>query len=79
MKQSRVTPQMIYCVKKDNIYPQDIQLTKTMWATFGTVGLTIRRVYPCKMVEKHLNGWAGMTVDEINEKLDAQPWVRADD
>jgi len=48
-----------------------------MWATFGTIGLTISRSYPRITVEKHINGWAGMTVDEINEKLNAIPFVKA--
>lgn len=77
MKGSRITPQMVYCVKKNNVYPTDIQLTKTMWATFGTIGLTISKSYSRITVEKHINGWAGMTVDEINEKLNAIPFVKA--
>ena len=73
-----ITDQMLDCVIKNGIYPQDVQYSKTIWIQFGSVGLTVSRAYAKKTVEKHLNGWKAMTANEINRALDAASWIQAD-
>ena len=73
-----VTEQMIYCVENNQIFPQDIQITKTQYITFGSYGLTLVKYLINKTKIKHINGYREMDVDEINIKLNSLEWVNAD-
>ena len=73
-----VTEQMIFCVENNQIFPQDIQITKNQYITFGSYELTLVKYLINGTKEKHLNGYRGMDVDEINIKLNSLEWVNAD-
>lgn len=64
-----VDEQMLYCIKRNKMFPQDVQHSATVWLTFGSCGLTVSRAYARTTKVKHLNGWQDMTADEINRKL----------
>ena len=66
-----VTEQMLYCIRTNGKYPQEIQHSSTVWLNFGSIGLSVIRAYPKKTVEKRINGWQGMSAREINNALNA--------
>ena len=72
-----VDEQMLTCIRSNRLFPQDVQISKTIFLTFGSCGLTVTRVYSRATREKHLNGWQEMTAAEINRKLSEIEYVSA--
>ena len=75
--QRYVDEQMLFCIRHNAIYPQDVQVTKTVYLTFGSVGLTVTRLTKNRVFEKHVNGWPEMTAEEINTQLREQEYIEA--
>lgn len=74
-----VTQNMIDCVIKNNIYPQDIDVdnSTTMYLIFGSCGLSLyRKSNRNNLYAKHINYWKTKTEKEINEELNNQEWVK---
>lgn len=66
------TEQMLRCVKKNGIYPQDDQISPMVIVTYGRVGMTVTKLFGSGEKTKHINNWQNMTADEINAELTAQ-------
>jgi len=69
MKKQYVDEQMLYCVRNNQIFPQDIQLTKNEYLTFGSVGLTCTKLAPSNTYEKHINYWNEFNAEQINKQF----------
>ena len=73
-----VTEQMLSCIEKNQIWPQDVQITANQYITFGSIRLTLVKYTKCKIIEKHLNYYREMSAKEINEKLNDMTWSESD-
>ena len=73
---SYVTSQMLSCIKKNQIFPQTIQITNNQYVVFGSVGMKLLKYTKCGIKTKHINRYRGMKVEEINRKLNEMDWVQ---
>jgi len=64
-----VDEQILYCILNNKIYPQDVQITKNEYLTFGSVGLTCTKYSLSNTYEKHINYWNEMNAEEINKQF----------
>lgn len=69
-----VTEQELFCIKENSIYPQDIQKTENVCLTFGTVGITCTKFTKNGQKTKHINGYQGMSANEINQTFAKMNW-----
>lgn len=69
-----VTPQILECVLKNGIFPQDVQHSSTIWLSFGTYGLKISRAYTRITKYKIVSNWKELTADEINKRISEEEW-----
>lgn len=70
-----VTPQMLFCIKANKIYPQEVQLTGNQFITFGETDLTVVKRTQFNVKEKLLIDYPNMKADEINEALSRMEWM----
>ena len=69
-----VTEDILFCIKHNNEFPQDVDYNKNIFIHFGKIGLTLIKLTNKEEYIKHINYWQDMTADEINTKFDEQEW-----
>lgn len=69
-----VNEQMLNCIKKNRKYPQDVDISKNQYISFGRVGLIAYKLTNKGQYFKYVNYWHDMTADKINETLNAMDW-----
>lgn len=69
-----VNENIINCIKKNNIYPQDVDYNKNTFLLFGKIGLDVIKLTNKGEYYKHIGYWQDMTAEEINNKLNEMEW-----
>ncbi len=69
-----VTNDVLSVVKKDEVYPKDVPIRDNQFIHFNKIGMTVYRLTNKGETFKHINYWQTMSVEEINERLNAMEW-----
>ena len=74
-----VTENIISCVKKNGIFPQDVQIRENQFIHFTKVGLTVYRLTNREgSTFKHINYWQTLNTEKINKLLNDMEWKKED-
>lgn len=71
-----VNENMLNCIKKNDIYPQDIDYNKCIFLHFGKIGLDVIKLTNKGEFYKHVGYWQDMTAEQINKTLDVIGWIK---
>ena len=71
-----VNEQMLTCIRKNQLFPQDVQVSKTVYVTFGSYGLKLTQITSRGSKVKYLNDWKSKSAAEINEALSKTPFEK---
>lgn len=71
-----VNDNLLKVIKQNNIFPQDIDITKTTFIHFGKCGLTVIKLINSGEYIKHLNYWGDMSAEQINNELNTISWEK---
>ena len=72
-----VTENIISVVKKNGIFPQDVQIRENQFVHFGIIGLTVYRLTNKGETFKHINYWQTMNTETINKLLNDMEWEKS--
>ena len=71
-----VTENIILTVKKNIIFPQDMQIRENQFINFDRIGLTVYRLTNKGESFKHIKYWQTMSVETINRLLNNMEWEK---
>lgn len=69
-----VTENILSVIKKNAIFPQDVQIRENQFLHFGKIGVTAYRLTNKGETYKHINYWQTMTAEQINKLFNEMEW-----
>lgn len=69
-----ITPEIFAEAKSKGMGYDDYQITRNVWASFGTHGMTLNKSTGRKHCDKYVGDWKHKSLEQINRELEEQEW-----